>query len=286
MHTQFLLHTYMSAPKQDAPQASHEEEEDSYEDAYEELLAKQPELVAAKMQDAKTTPEEILKKLGIELTERGEPKDEFDRIDEKFLDVLNSMNEMRSKIKEERAMLKSEQEGLVQLVHETVAEREELGYLEQGIIDQRCELESLLSETHDYMEILTQIPPSLHNKNQNEHYPMLRFLARDERYRPQYDACKYNLNRMYDGLREEYKTANKQDKMRIAACFYYKNFATQNMSQLIEHAETLVHLLKNLRNFPPDSRILESIKWLENIKITLKVNEEEDDEVPIEELTQ
>ena len=201
-------------------------------------------------------PVQVLKEdFGVDLVQSTQG-DEFDQLDEKFLDTINTMIEMKKDLRAQNKML-------------TAVKKE--------VSEMMKKYEALVDESQDFIQVLAQIPPSMHDKNRNEHYPIIRVIDTKEQ------SALYRLYVMkIDGilsiLRAEHEKADTQTKLRIAAIFHYKNIPSTSMKDLQARTKNLASMLKKINKEAPLGVLLDYIHWFEHVQIPTETKRNEEEE--------
>ena len=121
----------------------------------------------------------------------------------------------------------------------------------------------------DAFKILKELPPSMHNKCRNEHFPIVRFCYNTqhrwyqnfiERY---HDLC-FLLRNIHDR-----HDCDEGLQIQIAAIFHFKNFPALTFSHLQFKVKKLVKMLEDIKEQIHTAQFLEHINWFKHLEYPL-----------------
>ena len=254
------------------------EQYDWIDEALEELKDPNKEIVLRPRQQKKT-----------------EEKDEFDELDEMFLNFNNKMIEIKDRLKTEKeemnklitscefenAQLKLDNKELDESnskleeknkeLEERVKDLERQNFI---LEENNKELLTCIKDLHqglikdDFMDVLMELPPSMHSKNNNENYPIVRFAALNTGTLHTW-YCKYigHLNEVYHILRQMHQRSYGNTKLHIVAAFHYRNFPAKDWQDLKQRSKYLADMLKRIDPEHKEARLLIHINYLDDVPI-------------------
>ena len=166
------------------------------------------------------------------------------------------------KLKQEQVVLKQQQIQFQKEKEEFEKQKEQWNQL-------KAEELRKINAKNEAFNILKELPPTMHIKGKNEHFPIVRFCYKQ--YHSWYQPFIEQFNDLCRVLRNIHGSNRCPESLQIqiVAVFHFKNFPTYSFNVLRVHVHRLIMMLEDIHRQFPDVQLMNNINWFKNLEYPL-----------------